>query len=72
MVMRRKALIRMIAREARRNGVPWAVVREGANHTIYQLGGTPIPVPRHAEIGETLARAILAETEARLGRRWWQ
>jgi hypothetical protein len=47
------------------------VHREGANHTIYVLGGTRIPIPRHNEIGERLAMAILVEAEAELGRRWW-
>jgi hypothetical protein len=35
------------------------------------LGGTRIPIPRHNEIGERLAMAILVEAEAELGRRWW-
>jgi hypothetical protein len=66
----RTDLIRAIAREARRQGVAWAVTREGANHTIYLLGRTRIPIPRHSKIRECLARAILGETEAELGRRW--
>jgi hypothetical protein len=65
-------LLRGIAREAKRQDVVWAVMREGANHTIYLLGGTRIAIPRHAEIGERLARAILIEAEPELGRRWWR
>jgi hypothetical protein len=68
----RADLIRAIAREARRQGVAWAVAREGANHTIYLLGRTRMPIPRHSKIRERLTRAILGETEAELGRRWWQ
>jgi hypothetical protein len=70
--VRRADLIRAIAREAKRQGVAWAIAREGANHTIFTLGRLRLPIPRHVEIGERLARAILDETEAELGRRWWQ
>jgi mRNA interferase HicA len=69
--MKRRALIRMIAREALRQGVEWKVHREGANHTIFLLGGTRVPIPRHKEISERLAMAIFIEAEAELGRRWW-
>ena len=70
--MKRTELLRGIAREAKRQEVVWRVAREGANHTGYLLGGKRIVIPRHAEIGERLARAILVETEAQLGRRWWR
>ncbi|HEX8133522.1 MAG TPA: hypothetical protein VF880_08845 [Actinomycetes bacterium] len=70
--MKRRKLIRRIAKEALRQGVHWKVHRQGASHTIYLLGSTRIPIPRHHEIGERLALAILAEAEAELGRRWWQ
>jgi hypothetical protein len=69
--MKRRNLIRRIAQEAMRQGVEWKVHREGANHTIYLLGGTRIPIPRHNEIGERLAMAIFVEAEGELGRRWW-
>jgi hypothetical protein len=69
--MKRRDLIRKIAQEAMRQGVEWKVHREGANHTIYLLGGTRIPIPRHTEIGERLALAIFVEAEGELGRRWW-
>jgi hypothetical protein len=70
--MKRIDLLRAIAREAKRQGVIWTLVREGANHTIYLLGDIRIVIPRHAEIGERLARAIFVEAEAELGRRWWR
>jgi hypothetical protein len=69
--MKRRDLIRKIAQEAMRQGVEWKVHREGANHTIYLLGGTRIPIPRHTEIGERLALAIFVQAEGELGRRWW-
>jgi mRNA interferase HicA len=39
------------------------LVREGGNHTIFRNGrtGALIPVPRHAEIGDSLARKIVRD-----------
>ncbi len=70
--MKRRDVIRKLATAAKQQDIEWTVDREGANHTIYLLGDTRIPIPRHAEIGERLARAIFIEAEAELGRRWWQ
>jgi mRNA interferase HicA len=41
------------------------LVREGGNHTIFRNGrtGTLIPVPRHHEIGEPLARKIVRDAK---------
>lgn len=70
--MKRVALIKRIRAEARRCGVEWRLHHEGANHTIFYLGETMIPVPRHAEVGEQLAEEIFKECEPELGRRWWK
>lgn len=51
--MKRKDLIKMLER----NG--WKKDREGANHTIYIKGIAMEPVPRHQEIAEKLAKAII-------------
>ena len=51
--MKRRDLIRMLER----NG--WKVIREGANHTEYTNGQKCEPIPRHAEINEMLAKAII-------------
>jgi mRNA interferase HicA len=39
------------------------LLREGGNHTIFRNGrtGALIPVPRHADIGESLARKIVRD-----------
>ncbi len=38
----------------------YRMVRDDGNHTIYaKAGSAPIPVPRHREINENLAKAIL-------------
>lgn len=51
--MKQKDLIKMLER----NG--WFKVREGGNHIIYTNGKEIEPVPRHKEIAENLAKAII-------------
>ena len=51
--MKRKDLIRLLER----NG--WWFKREGGNHDIYTKDSQTEYVPRHAELDEQLARAII-------------
>ena len=51
--MKRKDLIRKLEK----NG--WWKIREGANHHIYTNGTKIEPIPRHNEINELLAKAII-------------
>lgn len=51
--MKRRDLIRLL----RKNG--WYLEREGANHDIYAKGDKLEPIPRHVEINELLAKAII-------------
>lgn len=37
----------------------WYLVRNGANHDIYTNGKNTEPIPRHSEIKEVLAKAII-------------
>jgi len=46
--------------------------KEGAKHSLYELDGVLIPIPRHTELGERLAMAIFAECEIVLGKGWWK
>jgi len=59
-LVKRKDLIRQLA------ALGAELVREGASHTVYRnpRTGRNIPVPRHAEIAEGLARKILRDAEA--------
>jgi hypothetical protein len=41
----------------------WRLERHGARHDVWQRGDRTEAVPRHAEINERLARAILARAE---------
>jgi hypothetical protein len=70
--MKRRDLINLIKREAKRQGVVWELVEEGANHTKYRLGTKMIPIPRHREIGDVTTRRIRNEAAEVLGERWWQ
>ncbi|MGH8574397.1 MAG: hypothetical protein ACREX8_17735 [Gammaproteobacteria bacterium] len=70
--MKTRDVIRKIAQEAKRHGIEWAVAREGANHTIYSLDGLMIPIVRHRETDERLARKVFEECETKLGKGWWQ
>ncbi len=51
--MKRKDLIKLLER----NG--WQFLREGANHTVYTNGKKVEAIPRHNEIAEMLAKAII-------------
>jgi hypothetical protein len=70
--VRRRDIIKRIGAEAKRQNIAWAVLREGANHTVYLLGPTRIPIPRHTEFGPGLTEQIFKETEPQLGERWWR
>lgn len=51
--MKRKKLIKILTD----NG--WWLLRYGANHDIYTNGIKCEPIPRHREIDEMLAKAII-------------
>jgi hypothetical protein len=70
--VKRTEVVRRLAKAARAADVEWTEIRQGANHTIYRLGTTTIPIPRHREISEGLARAIFKEAESQLGEGWWR
>jgi hypothetical protein len=72
MIMKRRELVRRIAKRARQVDAQWAFVREGANHTIYELGGMVIPIPRHTELDGPAPEMIFKECEPVLGKRWWK
>ena len=70
--MKRRELVRIVAAEARARGMVWQMIREGAEHEVWSLDGRRITIPRHREIGERTARAILRSFEAEFGERWWE
>jgi len=70
--VKRGELIRLMSTGAREADVRWEFVREGRGHEIWSLGGRLLPIPRHREINEETAVAILRSLEPRLGKRWWR
>lgn len=67
-----RALEKRIRQEAKRQRVSWTLLRQGANHAVYDLDGVLVPIPRHAEIGEGLTREIYKQCEVKLGKDWWR
>ena len=55
--MKRKDLIKKLID----NG--WWLLRNGANHDLYTNGINSEPLPRHRELDEKLARAIIKRQE---------
>lgn len=70
--MKRGEAIRKIQREAKRQNIAWHLERQGANHEVYRLGQTMIPIPRHAELDNLFVEAVWKECEPELGERWWR
>ncbi len=48
------------------------IARQGANHTVYKLDGLMIPIVRHREMDDGLARKVFEECESKLGKGWWR
>ncbi|NIL86543.1 hypothetical protein RhoFasGS6_03947 [Rhodococcus fascians] len=69
---KRRDLLKTIAAAAKAAGLSFDVAREGANHTVYDLDGLMIPVPRHREIGNRMAEVIWKQAAAQLGEDWWK
>jgi hypothetical protein len=70
--VKRRELLRAVARAAREAGLEWELLRQGADHEIWSLDGHRVTVPRHREINELTARGILRALEAQLGEDWWR
>lgn len=39
----------------------WYIKRQGGNHVLYTDGDRTMPIPRHKEINERLARKIIKD-----------
>lgn len=69
--MKRIDLIRVISQAATDAGLPWVMTREGGNHSIFTLRDTQVQIPRHRDIDELTANAIMKHLEKELGEKWW-
>ena len=70
--MKRRELLKRIRICAHANGLEREQLREGANHTIFGVGDFEFPVPRHSEVNEYTARAIMKDLSNQLGEGWWR
>lgn len=59
--MKRRDLLRKIAKASKSQRIEWVKDRNGANHDVYSLDGIMIPIPRHNEIGDLFALDIFKE-----------
>jgi hypothetical protein len=57
--VKRADLIRELRRRADRRGVPFVLLRHGGRHDVFRFGSERIEIPRHREVREMLARAII-------------
>ena len=51
--MKRRELLKLFTNAG------WYFLRNGANHDIYTNGKYNVPIPRHPDINEVLARALI-------------
>ena len=70
--MKRRELIGRLGDAARVGGRTWALVRQGSEHEVWRLEDRRITIPRHREINEVTAQAIMRALEAELGEGWWR
>ena len=70
--MKRTELLKQVRGAAKAKGLIWRLRRQGAQHEIWELDGLEVPIPRHREINERLARAIMGDLAEKLGEAWWR
>lgn len=70
--MNRADLIRRVGRAARRHEISWNRLRSTGAHEIWECGGLRVSIPRHREINELTAQAIMRVLEEQLGEDWWR
>ncbi|MBX3031134.1 MAG: type II toxin-antitoxin system HicA family toxin [Chloroflexi bacterium] len=71
-MVKRVDLLDEISLAAKRQGIDFVLRRHGGDHDIFDLGGMPIVVPRHREIGPRTAASIRTQWAAKLGRSPWR
>jgi hypothetical protein len=70
--MRRRTLMRRISDACSANGLRLVLVRQGGRHEVWDVGGLRFSVPRHRDINEWTAEAIMRDLEPMLGEGWWR
>jgi hypothetical protein len=70
--VKRRTLLKRISAAAAEADIAFDLVREGGEHSVYQCGAERFTVPRHAEVNEITAQAIMRHLESELGKGWWR
>ena len=65
--MKKQELMKRLRKIARSEQIPFHIARQGGKHEVHQFGTAKLTIPRHAEINERLARAILQQAEQEVG-----
>ncbi len=55
--------MKQLANIAKERGTDLALVRQGGNHELWQIGEQMLTIPRHNEINELTAKSILRTAE---------
>ena len=61
--MKNGLLLKRLRKIAKEKGTTLELIRHGANHDLYELGGVRLVVPRHPEVNEITANGIIKEAE---------
>ncbi|CCK58012.1 hypothetical protein [Mycobacterium canetti] len=69
---KRADIISKIEKAAKAAELKFLLIREGANHSIYDLDGVVVPIARPRELGQRYAETIYKQCETKLGRSWWR
>jgi len=70
--MKRRALVHRVRTAAAAQGVPCLLIRQGSRHEFWDVGGFRFAIPRHRDINELTAEAIMRDLEPILGEDWWR
>ncbi|ORV08047.1 hypothetical protein [Mycolicibacterium fallax] len=68
----RKEIIAKIRKAAKSKGIEFTELRQGGNHTIFDLDGDRIPIGRHRQFDERYTRMVYEECQNKLGKGWWK
>lgn len=61
--MKKRDLMKQLSSIARAARVDLELIREGANHELWSLGGMRLIIPRHREINQRTAEGIIKRAE---------
>jgi len=57
--VKKRELLKRLNKTAAANDLGFDLVRQGANHEVWQIGSQRLIIPRHSEINEMTAAGIL-------------